>query len=199
MENFNVEIWKDIPGYEGVLQVSNLGRVWKFEEICKRKCHWSGNLINYISKAHFVKTAKYSNGYLFIPIRFKGVKRSSISLHRAVASAFIENPENKPEVNHIDGNKENNNVNNLEWVTHSENHNHMYRVLKYDGANKKNGTPWMCKAINQFDLEGNFIKTFSSISEAYHAVTGKVGNGSISANLRRKTKQAYGYIWRYKE
>lgn len=92
MEN---EIWKDIPGYEGYYQVSNFGRVKSLRRVLK---------------------AGLRKGYLYISLRNK-----KFNIHRLVAIAFIPNPGNLPEVDHIDGNKLNNNANNLKWATRQQN------------------------------------------------------------------------------
>lgn len=81
------------------------------------------------NKTQIIKPYKHSNGYITYTLHINK-KRKKIEAHRLVAQAFIDNPENKPSVNHIDGNKHNNNVNNLEWATHKENATHSIRVLK---------------------------------------------------------------------
>lgn len=94
------EVWKDIAGYEGLYQVSNLGRVKRDGRI---------------------KTLSVDRGgYLYVWLS-KHSKMKCLKVHRLVADAFIENPNGKRTVNHIDGNKKNNQVDNLEWATHSEN------------------------------------------------------------------------------
>jgi hypothetical protein len=102
------EIWKDVKGYEGLYQVSNLGRI---KSIIRK-----GKILS--NKSH---------RYISV-IFYKNKLRKNIRVHRLVAGAFIPNPENKPQVNHIDGNKKNNNVNNLEWNTQLENIRHAYRT-----------------------------------------------------------------------
>ena len=110
------EIWKDISGYEGLYQISNLGRVKSFPRNGTIKSERILNLFH------------TKDGYLFVCLRNKG--RSYPKIHRLVAEAFLDNPYNKETVNHIDGNKENNNVNNLEWATRSEQEKWKY-VLGY--------------------------------------------------------------------
>ena len=99
-----MEEWRDIEGYEGLYQVSNLGNV--------RSLRWHTPMI--------LKPSKMGRGYLQCHISYKG-KRAYFYVHRAVAKAFVPNESNKPYVNHIDGDKTNNNANNLEWVEPYEN------------------------------------------------------------------------------
>ena len=112
-----MEIWKDINGYEGYYKISNLGNVKsidRFDGVHDRK----GTIIKQNLK---------QNGYLQVGLRMHN-KRKWFGVHRLVAIHFIENPENKPQVNHIDGNKKNNTVGNLEWVTPKENQNHATKL-----------------------------------------------------------------------
>jgi len=101
--NSTPEIGKPIPGFEDLYEVSNHGRVSNFRKI--------------------LKTYKINSGYLALKLQKDG-KVKSVLLHRLVAELFVPNPEGKPEVNHIDGNKENNRADNLEWVTSAENKAH---------------------------------------------------------------------------
>lgn len=105
------EVWKHIKGYEGKYQVSNLGRIKSFYK-CK-----DGKVIKPLSN---------TNGYLYIALSKGNRNYKRLLIHRLVAETFIPNLDNKPQVNHIDGNKHNNAVSNLEWVTGSENQIHSY-------------------------------------------------------------------------
>lgn len=111
-----MELWKDIGGFEGYYQVSTCGNVrslTRFDGIRERK----GQPIAPVLK---------HNGYLQVGLRKHG-KRKYVGVHRLVAEAFIPNPQNKPQVNHIDCDKQNNNVSNLEWATSRENLNHAHK------------------------------------------------------------------------
>lgn len=170
-----VEIWKDIEGYEGFYQVSNLGRV-------KSLRGWSGN--KYIQREKILGQHKNDKGYLSVTLiknREIGYRR----VNRLVAKAFVPNPQNKEQVNHIDGNKENNIADNLEWCTCKENINHAW----------KNGLATANKAVNQYDLNENFVKKWDSMME----IQREKGffNSCICDCCKGKQKTAYGYIWKY--
>ena len=111
------EEWRDVSGYEGLYQVSNLGRVRSLDRWRK---NGSGE---YKQKGRILNQGYTTTGYKQIVLN-KDKKRKTLKVHRLVAIAFIPNPENKPNVNHIDGNPHNNNVENLEWCTQAENVQH---------------------------------------------------------------------------
>ena len=111
------EIWKDIEGYQGYYQISNYGRVKSLDRF--RKNGSSG----YIHKEKILKQSLTTTGYLKVELCINKF-RKSMKVHRLVAKAFIDNPENKPDVNHKDGNPLNNHLSNLEWCTERENINH---------------------------------------------------------------------------
>ena len=112
------EIWKDIPEYEGLYQISNYGQIKSLTFInkqCKKK------------REKILKSYINNRGYKIIKLT-KNKTKKAFFIHRLVAENFIDNLENKKEVNHIDGNKLNNNVKNLEWCTRSENMHHAYEI-----------------------------------------------------------------------
>lgn len=140
------EIWKPVKNYEKLYEISNLGNIRSLDRIVKGK----DNIIKLIrGKNHKLYTAK--SGYVFTSL-YKNSESKRYSVHRLVADAFIPNPENLPQINHIDENKGNNCVENLEWVTCSEN----CKRKSVKGERK----------ILQYDKNGNFIKEWNSIKEA---------------------------------
>lgn len=169
------EEFRDIKGYEGLYQVSNLGRVKSLERTIER--------FNYLTKRKNLITQKEKilkpkkERYLRIELSKNG-KAKIYLLHRLVAEAFIPNPENLPQINHKDENKYNNCVDNLEWCSAKYNR-------CYSGE----------KSVNQYDKEGNYIKTWKSIKEAQDFF--KIGH--ISECCRGKVKTAGGFIWQYKD
>ena len=116
------EIWKDIEGMEGCYQISNKGRVKALARIVQRKINGNIHI-----KEHIVKGSKDTKGYLQLDAKVNG-KRIIKFIHRLVAEAFIENVNGYEQVNHKDGNKLNNDVTNLEWVTGKENIRHACRT-----------------------------------------------------------------------
>jgi len=115
------EIWKDIKDFENMYQVSNLGRVKSLPRIIMRKDGKKQTI-----KGQFLKGSKDTKGYIQVELKKDG-KRNIKVIHRLVALAFIPNVENKEQVNHIDGNKENNCTSNLEWCTCQENIQHAWK------------------------------------------------------------------------
>lgn len=176
MEN---EIWEDIVGYEGLYQVSNLGRVKSLSRDIPAK----GLGYQRVNPEKVLKPGLYSNGYLFV-VLCVNYKKSQQLIHRIVAKTFIENIELKPDVNHKDGNKKNNNENNLEWVTKKENTQHAIKLGLIDRR----------KPIVAFNDAGYMCK-FSSIIEAAHQLGLK--RTSINAVLKGSMSSSFGYKFNY--
>lgn len=125
------EIWKPIDNFIGLYEISDLGRVRSFH-----KNSMSGS----------IKAPYHSNGYLQVNL-YKHGKLTHASPHRLVALAFIPNPDNKSDVNHKNGIRDDNRVSNLEWMTKSENHNHSYRELgRKAAAGESHGMRKLCAA-----------------------------------------------------
>lgn len=140
METFNI---RNIFGYEGYYQIADNGNVFSCEREIKIKSRKGKDFfIKY--KAKKMKLHLGNNGYKYIMFS-KDNHQKVYLVHRLVAIAFISNPENKPEVNHIDGNKSNNNVLNLEWVNKSENSKHAFRMGFINQSGENNGDSKLTK------------------------------------------------------
>jgi hypothetical protein len=116
------ELWKDVEGYEGLYKISNIGRVRSVERYVKSSIQSSGERLK---KAKILKPWNNGKGYLVVTFKKDGERKNKY-IHRLVAEAFIPNPENKCDVNHIDGDKSNNKLYNLEWNTRQENAKHAW-------------------------------------------------------------------------
>lgn len=190
MEN---EIWRPIKGYEGLYEVSNLGRVKSLER--KKRMGYCYGLHTIKEK---ILTQYSSYEYMRVTL-WKECKSKHFQVHRLVADAFLIKPDGDVEVDHIDGNKSNNNVSNLRWVTHYENiHNPVsmerkkrnYRV----GKQKEGGLSHKAKKVVAVNMETGEILKFDAMVEA----TGFLDN-KISACVRGKSKFHRGYKWYYEE
>lgn len=165
------EIWKDIPNHSGY-QVSNLGQIKG-----KNKKILSGGV---------------KKGYREVILVNNNVRYYKL-VHRLVAEVFIPNPENKPQINHKDGNKLNNSVTNLEWCTASENMKHAYKQgLQKPLYAKENPR---AKKVNQYDLQNKLLKCYDGIKEASRI--NKLNPRDISKCCQYRRKQVGGFIWRY--
>ena len=148
---------KDIENYEGLYAVTSCGKVWSYKS--KR----------------FLRPYANTDGYQRISLCKNGeVKKYYI--HRLVAEAYLPNPENLPQVDHIDNDKTHNYLNNLQWITNRDN------------SRKANNKP-----ILQYDLDGNFVKEWNCAADV-----GKEASVNICNCLKGRQKTACGYIWKYK-
>ena len=204
-----IEEWRDIPGYEGYYQVSNLGRV-------KGLSRWiNGNKQGYTTE-HILKEGK-NKGYCRVTLSVD-TKHKNFSVHRLVAIAFIPNPNNYPQINHKDGNKANNIVTNLEWCNASQNNFHKFNVLGYKItqetrkklSSKSKGRKWseeykrnlsevlkgkkkpaLCKKV----LCKNTGEVFDSVREA--AIVKKVCASNITMCCHGRIKRTKGLEWEF--
>lgn len=175
------EIWKDIVGYEGLYQVSNLGRVKSLEKMAGRS-----------NRKEKILTQRKIRGY-FIAHLGSCNKFKNVAVHRLVSIAFIPNPENKPCVNHIDGNKENNHVENLEWCTRSENDLHAFRTGLRSAPtywkNKNGAEHPKSKAVECVET--------GEIFESINLANKKLKTTHIGGACRGERKTVKGYHWRF--
>ena len=180
------EVWKDVAGYEGLYQVSNMGRVKSFvKNKAGRILKGGGNMDGY--KIVFFGSGKDKKGFL---------------VSRLVAQAFIPNPENKPCVDHINTVRDDNRVENLRWVTKKENSNNPISVNNYMKSNKdkckgrKGRLHTSSRPIAQLDLKGNLIKTWDC-GQQIQEETG-YSSGHISECCNGKRKTFHGFKWEFK-
>ena len=138
------EIWKDIDGYEGYYQISNLGNVKSLERTIENSGTYNGY---YKVKERILRPRenKKRHGYYELSLKKDGIEKR-YKVHRLVASAFLSNPDNKTEVNHIDGNKSNNCISNLEWTTSKENKEHAWTTGLNNANHRKR--PIKCNENN---------------------------------------------------
>lgn len=170
------EIWRDVKDYEGKYEVSNYGRV---------------RSLNY-GKERVLQQCKNSCGYLMVPLCKDG-KQKLCTVHRLVAEAFIPNPYNLPQVNHINEDKQSNIVTNLEWCNAAYNTNYGTRTERSTKANRNH--PAKSKPVYQYTKDGSFIRSYPSTKEIERQ-TG-IHNGSISHCCLGKRKSAGGYVWSF--
>lgn len=200
-----IEIWKDIPGYEGRYQVSNTGEV---------------KSLNYNSsgKSKLLKQIADKKGYKRVGLCKNG-KRKHYSVHRLVAIAFLPNPNNLPQVNYKDENKANNCVDNLEWCNAKYNNNYGTKKERLSESMKGKKGCWYEKQLSEehkkkiskslkgknskpilmCDKEGNFIKRFDSTADANEYFGKDRYCSGISNCLRGRTKTIYNYIFKYED
>jgi len=164
------EVWKDIKGYEGLYQVSNLGRVRNAD-------------------GHVHTPKKHNKGYYHVHLSDGHDKIKAKLVHRLVAEAFIPNPNNYPCVNHINEHKTDNRAENLEWCTHSVNMLKHFEICPRKVSLKHN-----C-LIEQIDKEGNLVRTWSNIAEVHREMG--YHNTSLKECCEGKRHKAYGYKWHY--
>lgn len=155
-----IEEWRDIEGYEGLYQVSNTGRVKSLSH--KIKANISGG-VRY-TEEHFKILHKGWHGYIWVAL-CKEAKSKTFSVHRLVAKAFVPNINDYPAINHIDGNKENNNASNLEWCTNAQNSRHAIEHGLINSAKKvrcvETGKIYRCAkdAAEDFGLDARNIRS----------------------------------------
>ena len=175
------EEWRDVVGYEGLYQVSDQGRVKSLE---RKLPHWRGG--EQIKKERILNPGIDRDGYLKLNL-CAGGKTRTFFVHRLVCQVFHENPDNKPQVNHINEDKTDNRACNLEWCTCKQNINH--------GSRNERVAKALGKPIGQYKLDGQLIKVWPSA----YMVERQTGfsQACIWGVANGRYKQAYGYIWKY--
>lgn len=185
-----MEIWKDIEGYEGLYQVSDMGNVRSFDRVIEverngitMKQHRKGKVLRQLPRRH---------GYLAVFLYKSDGRRTHESVHRLVASAFCERENEATEVNHKNEIKTDNRAENLEWITHKENTNYGTTQERRSAKirNNERSTP-----IRQKTLDGELVKEYPSIGEAFRQTGYRQGN--IHKCLKGTYSHAYGYKWEY--
>jgi len=175
-----IEKWKDVIGYEGVYKVSDKGRVIRVKKI------------RGTSGDNILIPQKNESG-LYVKLRNLGNDKS-FQIHRLVGEAFIPNYENKPQINHKDGNRWNNFKDNLEWMTQSENithsHNELEREFTAYGENHNNSM-----SISQYTKKGVLINVYGSVNEAGRQLS--IDFSNIAKCGRGERKSVGGFIWKY--
>lgn len=179
------EVWKDIAGYEGIYQVSNLGRVRSLDRYIEQPNPHDGHMQLVLRAGRILKTQISNSGYEYVMIPKGGRKYNSIFVHRLVAAAFIPNENNLPIVNHKDENKLNNHADNLEWCT----------VI----YNSHYGIHSKIKAVVQMDMNGNYIAEYNSTGEAGRQLNIDPHSIAIVCRGHNNRRIAGGFRWKYKE
>lgn len=186
-----MERWKDIDGFGNKYAISDKGRVLS-------KARVVSNHTGTISKPdRILKISKDIKGYSRVFLSDCNGTTKFIPIHRLVAKAFIPNPDNKPQVNHIDGDKTNNHVSNLEWVTNRENQLHAVRTGLNDHSKYHSGRPF--RAVLQIDPDTQeIINRFPSITKAAESIGCKSSSniGGCARGVRGR-KTVYGYEWKF--
>ena len=200
----NTEIWNPVVGYEGLYEVSSYGRVRSLDRIDSN---------NHPLKGVILKPYISNSGYLLVGL-YKQQKRDRKLLHRLVAEAFLPNPDNKPEIDHINTIKTDNTVflnedgsinyekTNLRWTTRKENINNPLTKTKMrinarkPSKGKYGKKHHRSKSIIQYDKEGNFIKEWDCANDVERVLG--ISNKHIGSVCLGKRKSCGGYIWKYK-
>lgn len=183
------EVWKPIKGYEGLYEVSNLGRVRSLDRETTYRMRGKMSKRSFKGK---VLNDLCVKGYRIVAIS-KTINNRSVTqrilVHRLVAEAFVPNPNGLPEVNHIDEDKTNNCAENLEWISHRNNTLH--------GTAMERGHKKLRKGIVQFTPSGEFVKEYESLLAVRNETGWHIGNISKCAKRNPRYPLAYGYIWRF--
>lgn len=190
------EKWKEICEYEGMYEVSSNGNI---RSVNRKVFHTSNNSMKTVEGVTLIQEQS-NRGYKRVTLSKNG-KVEKLSIHRLVAKAFIPNPDNKPHINHIDGDKKNNILSNLEWCTQSENMLHSSKVLGNKAGKPMQGklgkdSPFSKKVV-QLTKDDTFVNSFYGLHEAQRE-TG-VNKANIGEVCNGNRKLAGGFKWKYDE
>lgn len=182
------EVWKDVPGYEGLYKVSNLGNVMSFQ---------TDGLFGKNNTGRLMTQHPDKCGYMYVELRSKPKKREKTSVHRLVAKAFIPNPDNLPQVNHKDEIRDHNNAENLEWcsVLYNQRYGHRRERSSISSTGEKNARAILTEQdvleIRQTYIPGDKICGIRGLSEKYgvaYVTIQKVVQGRIWKHLLKEDK-----------
>jgi len=192
------EKWVPIIGYNGLYKISTFGRIKSLsrKRYTNRDINKKYRYKQKISIEKILKPIKKSIGYYQITLT-KESNQKILSIHRLVAKHFIDNNNNKPQINHKDGNGLNNNISNLEWCNASENGLHSYRILKntvWHKGNTGKNTP-TSKPVLQKDFNGNIIKKWDCGMDAVREKN--FDSGCISRCCNGINKSHKDFLWEY--
>lgn len=177
-----IEEWRDIKGYEGLYQVSNLGKVRSLD----RYVNYNDGTIH-LHKGRMLDPIEIKDKYLGVCLS-KNNKRNIRSIHRLVMKTFLPNPDNLPQVNHINTCKWDNAIWNLEWCDAKKNNNNPFTIAK-----RINGK--LSRKINQYTLDGELVKTWCSMAEIKRTLNYEPSAICLCCKNRKKTYK--GFKWQY--
>lgn len=180
-----MELWKDIPNFEGLYQANMNGEIRSVNHFRKNKTN------GYEQKGKILKFNKNQSGYYQVKLSKNGVAKT-YRVNRLIALTFIENPLNKETVNHINGNKTDNRVENLEWATRKEQIEHQHNILKIPYSNCKD-----CHIANMKKIIRDDGKIYNSLKEAKQDLNNK--NAHITEVCQGKLKTTCGHSFKYSE
>lgn len=195
LEDFDGEVWVDFPSFDGAesfsngYMISNYGRL-KAKENGRRNAFYKG-------ASHICHTGLNRCGYEVVRLTYMGVSKT-ITIHKLVALAFLENPNKYKEINHKNEIKTDNRAENLEWCSRS--YNMKYGNGVNEGKKKMLKSAYflgLIKPVNKYNMDGTYLCTYNSVADAARDI-GKPGQTSAISNCcKGKHKYAYGYKWKY--
>lgn len=184
------EEWRDIHGYEGLYQVSSFGRIKRLKGVTARK-----NGYKIPIPERILNGSKNYYGYKQISLS-KNREKKRFMIHRLVATAFISNPEEFPIINHKDENKINNHVDNLEWCSYAYNNTYGGLTQRRNATKKERHS--LCKPVQQYSLDGKFLREYYSIKEASEVLNLSDTTISLICNCYKGMVTCGGFQWKFK-